>query len=165
MDLFYCKGWFRARKQPTEMWSEDVARQAHNRGAHYTVLVGSPERPTCFLEVSEKAVAVGFLDESLREKLSYSFQEVRPDTMFLSMVTYREFVGNSDAVAEGTSYIFKEGGEVSIQRKTFDPHTIETAESTLDLSGNYEAKPSFGHYGDLIKAERGPFQKVRREHG
>jgi hypothetical protein len=159
MTLYYCKSWFRARKKPTEMWAEEQARQAHEQGNLYTVLVGSAEKPTCFLEVTQKAVGVSFLDDALREKLSYSFQETQPGTMFLSMATYRNFVGDTDVVAEGTNYIFGESGEVSIQRRKPRQASIETSKTTSDVRGNYEAKPSFGKYDDLIKVERYPLQK------
>ena len=146
------------------MWTEEQARHANDRGAPYTVLVGSPEKPTCFLEVTQNAVAVGFLDKALRERLSYSFKDAGPGMMFLSMATYRDFVGDTDVVAEGTSYIFEEGGEVSIRRQKFAPHVSETAAAVADVSGNYEPKPSFGNYGGLTRAERQPLQ-MREENG
>ena len=51
---FYCKSWFRAKKRPTEVWTEEQARSAHVNKQYYTVLVDSIERPYCFLEVADK---------------------------------------------------------------------------------------------------------------
>ena len=154
MEVFFCKSWFRAEKRPTEMWSEDQGKAAHERGILYTVLVGSVERPYCFLEVTAKAVGVGFLDEHLRESLSYAFQEVEPGRLFLTMATHREFDGDMDRVTSGTSYIFGQDGVVMIRREFFNPHRLETATSNSDVAANYSPKPKFGHYGDLIRVER-----------
>lgn len=154
MKLFFCKSWFRAEKCPTEVWTEDKARQCHISGALYTVLVGSIERPTCFLEVKNDFVGVGFLDGHLREFVSYSFQEKAPDMLFLSMATHREFVGNTDKVDNGSTYYFKEDGSLTISRSYFNPHRQEKATGTADVRGNYSAKPEFGRYDDLIRLER-----------
>ncbi len=154
MEVFFCKSWFRAKKCPTEMWSEDQAKAAHEKGLPYTILVGAVERPYCFLEVTEKAVGVGFLDEHLRESLSYDFREVESGKLFLTMATYREFIGDTDRVIIGTSYIFGQDGVVATRREFFNPHKLETATSSADVAANYSPKPKFGHYGDLIRVER-----------
>jgi hypothetical protein len=152
--VYFCKSWFRAKKRPTEVWSEKQARDAHKAGQLYTVLVDSIEQPYCFLEVTEKAVGVGFLDIFLRESLSYSFQEVEPGRLFLTMATYREFEGDTDKVVSGTSYIFKQDSVVTMRREFFDPHKLETTTSSADVAANYSPKPEFGRYEDLIRVER-----------
>jgi hypothetical protein len=153
--IYFCKSWFRAKKRPTESWSEEQARAAHSESQPYTVLVDSAEQPYCFLEVTAKAVGVGFLDELLRESLTYGFQEVEAGKLFLTMATHREFVGDTDKVANGTSYIFNRDGTVSMRRESFVPtHKLETTASTADVTANYSAMPSFGEYDDLIRAER-----------
>lgn len=153
--VFYCKSWFRAKKRPTEVWSEEQAKAAHENGKPYTALVDSVERPFCFLEVSAKAVSVGFLDNLLRESLSYDFQEVGPGKLFLTMATYRDFEGETDKVVSGTSYIFNQDGSIGIRREHFHPHSLETAESTGDVISNYALKPECGRYDELIRVERG----------
>jgi len=153
--IYFCKKWFRAKKCPTEVWSEEQARAAHDNNQPYTVLVDSGERPHSFLEVSENAVGVGFLDDFLRESLSYSFQEVEPGMLFLTMATYRTFDGDTDKLVDGTSYIFSQDGSVKMRRESFDPHRLETAESSANPTPNYSPKPAFGEYDDLIRVERG----------
>ena len=153
--IYFCKSWFRAKKRPTENWSEEQARAAHGDGLPYTVLVDSVELPYCFLELTKKTVGVVFLDEHLRESLTYGFQEVEPGKLFLTIATYREFVDDTDKVASGTSYMFSRDGAVSIRRESFVPeHKIETSSSVADLAENYSAMPSFGEYDDLIRVER-----------
>lgn len=154
--LFYCKSWFRAKKKPTEIWTEQRARAAHVARTLYTaVVVGSNEDPRCFLEVNDKFVGVGFLDDRLRESLYYAFKEVEPGRLFLSMATYREFQSDSDVVTSGTTYIFAQTGTVQIQKQSFNPDRMEATSSTIDVSLNYEQRPEFGEYDRLTRIERG----------
>ena len=87
--VYFCKSWFRAKKKPTEVWSREQAELAHINKQHYTVLIGSVDRPYCFLDIADKVVGVGFLDENLRESLTYAFQEFEPEKLFLTMATHR----------------------------------------------------------------------------
>ncbi len=152
--IFYCKSWFRAKKRPTEVWTEEQAKVAHCAKRPYGVLVGSVEKPFCFLEVSDKFLGVGFLDSQLRESLYYAFKEIEPGRLFLGMATYREFQGESDAIASGTTYIFEPSGVVKISKQLFDPHTEEVADAHTDVTANYANWPEFGEYDDLIRVER-----------
>lgn len=152
--FYYCKSWFRAKKRPTERWTLEQAKVAHESGRLYTVLVGSAERPNCFLEVGKDFVGVGFLDAQLRESLSYQFQQIEPGRLFLSMATYREFLGQSDNLSEGTTYFFSREGIVKIERERFQPHEKETSERSVDVLPNYSDIPIFGEYEDLIRIER-----------
>lgn len=99
-------------------------------------------------------VAVGFLDELLRESLTYAFQEKDLGMLFLSMATYREFVGDTDEVAGGTTYFFDTDGSIKIRRESFKPHRLETAQSKADVRANYAPFPDFGEYDELIRVER-----------
>ncbi len=152
--VFYCKSWFRAKKRPTEVWTEEQARSAHAKKQPYVVLVDSIERPYCFLDVADKVVGVGFLDEYLRESLTYAFQEVEPGTLFLTMATHREFEGETDKIVCGISYIFKQDGVVHMRREFFNPHRLETATTSADVGMNYASMPEFGEYDDFIRTER-----------
>lgn len=153
--VYYCKSWFRARKRVTEIWSEEQARKAYSSKQTYTALIDSAERPYCFLEIADGVVCVGFLDEFLRESLTYAFQETAPGILFLSMATHREFESDTDKVAGGTTYMFETDGSIIIRREYFNPHRVETAESKADVSKNYSPSPEFGEYDDLIRADRG----------
>ncbi|NVD73514.1 lytic transglycosylase [Duganella sp. BJB1802] len=152
--ISFCKSWFRAKKKPTEMWSEDQARAAHFSKETYTVLVGSIDRPNCFIDIASGVIGVGFLDEFLRESLTYTFQEVESGKLFLTMATYREFEGDTDKVVGGSSYMFEQDGSVKIRRERFSPYSLETATSTVDVSSNYSSTPEFAHYDELIRVER-----------
>ena len=152
--VYYCKSWFRAKKRPTELLPAETAEAAHRARRPYTVLVGSMVRPDCFVDVTDKVVGVGFLDSHLRETLTYAFMEVEPGRLFLSMAVYREFVAETDKVASGTTYTFDRNGVVQIRRECVETRRVETATSSFDPASNYVAKPEFGDYEDLVRAER-----------
>jgi hypothetical protein len=153
--VFYCKSWFRANKRPIELWRDETARTAHEAGSLYTALIGSKQKPSCFLEIVKGFVGVGFLDAQQREFLSYSFQESIPGKLFLSMATHREFDGQTDTVSSGTTYLFKADGSLTVWRERYRPHEKHVAESVVDVSTNLSAWPTFGQYDDLIRIERG----------
>lgn len=153
----YCKSWFWAKKHATNILTEEQARKAHNERERYTVLVNSTERPYAVIDVvgGEGFVGVTFLDEVLRESLSYNFKEIEAGKLFLSMATHREFFDDKDQVRLGTSYVFNQDGGLIITKESFEPHTLKEARSTTDVSGNYEDYPNFGEYDHLLEADRG----------
>lgn len=153
--IFFCKSWFAAKRMPTEAWTESQAREAHEAGRTYTVLVDSLERPFCVIDVTKKFIGVDFLDERLREALTYHFQEVSPGKLFLTMAVHRDYEGATDKVTNGTTYTFAEDGAVQVRRESFVPaHEVETAKSQEDVSRNYVSAPQFGEYDEFTRVER-----------
>jgi hypothetical protein len=153
--IYFCKSWFRAKKTSTEIWSEAQALAAHENKQPYAVLVDSIEKPYCFIDVAKGFVGVGFLDELLREYLTYGFQEVEPNLLFLSMAVYREFDGSSEKIKNGTTYIFNRNGKVNIERRIYVPiRELETANSIVDVTQNYAIFPPFGEYDEFLRVER-----------
>lgn len=153
--IYFCKSWFAAKKVATDVWTEAQAKAAHEEGRTYTVLVDSVERPGCAIIVGKKSVVVNFLDENLREALSYHFQDASPGRFFITMAIHREYEGMTDRVTHGTSYIFTRDGNVQIRREFFVPaHRLETAKTQADVSSNYATAPLFGMYEDFMQKER-----------
>lgn len=153
--IYFCKKWFTAKKYAPEVWTEAQAKEAHEGRQNYSVLVDSIERPFCVILVMAEAVAVDFFDESLRPALSYQFQLVASGRMFLTMAIHREFDGDGDGVAKGTRYTFTEDGKLQIRRETFLPqHSLEVANSPVDVSSNYVLAPEFGRYEEFMRMER-----------
>jgi hypothetical protein len=97
MRVTFGKSWFRAKKRVTETWTESQARKAHEQRQLYVALLGDDSIPTRIVEVNNDYVGVCFLDVSLREYLSYQFQELESGRMFLTMATHREFEGRAYA--------------------------------------------------------------------
>jgi hypothetical protein len=154
---FYCKSWFRAEKCPTEVWTEAQARAAHADRSGYTVLVDDVEAPFAFIDLARDFVGVGFLDGHLRTYLEYVFDEVESGRLFLAMAVYREYAGDTDKVRQGTSYIFKQDGGLTIREASFEPNELVVKDGpVVDVSLNYDAYPAFGDYAHLLRIERMP---------
>ncbi|NWA83736.1 lytic transglycosylase [Pseudomonas sp. D2002] len=156
LPIYYCKSWFRMKKVAIEPMDEALAHSRHLSGESYTALIGSDSAPSCFVELSidRGMVSVGFLDKKCREYLSYQFQVIDADNLFLTMATHREFQGDGDEVIGGECYIFNEEGGLVIRREKFNPHELEEARSSFEPSRNYEKIPKFGCYSDVTKADR-----------
>jgi hypothetical protein len=154
MRLTFGKQWFIADKHLTEVWDESRARMAYTNRHLHTAVVGAPERPLAFIEFNGDYVGVGFLDRLLREYLSYSFQEVEPGRLFLTMATHREFDGDSDRVQKGTTYIFNPDGDVTVISEEFPNGGKSRHKITADVSGNWESYPEFGKYDSLLREDR-----------
>ena len=153
--LHYCKGWFRAKKRALDAYSDSEARARHSDGDLYCVLVGPADAPTCFLEIGKGFAGVSFLDEHLRENLSYNFQELEPGRLFLKMAVWRDFVGDTDTVARGKTYTFDPSGQIHIQEESFYPqHDVTRSAKHSDVSSNWDTFPTFGNYSHLVRAER-----------
>jgi hypothetical protein len=160
IDVYYCEQWFRAKNRPDEILTATKARRRHEQGKLYTALMGDLMRPYCFLEFSAyRSVCVEFLDESLRSIRAHSFQEQRPDELFLSRVTIRRYEGESRYVNSGDVYYFKVDGRLFIERYIGTPprgsKLVNTEETTTDVSRNWEPFPEFGQYDGLATLDRG----------
>lgn len=155
MPIFYCDSWFRFKSAAIEPLSEDAARARHLSGRPYVALIGSEVTPSCFVELllDKNMVGVGYLDDKGREYLTYQFQCLGSEKLFLAMATHREF-DIDGKVAVGTSYIFNEDGGLVIRREKFNPHELEEAKSSFDPKSNYENMPAFGEYFGVIKKDR-----------
>jgi hypothetical protein len=154
--VYYCRGWFRARKIPTEPLSEAQARAAHESHTLYTALIGNMDHPQCFVEVTGDSMGVGFLDSHLREYVCFNFQERRPGLLFLSMAVFRKFEGDSDKIRETALYLYQESGETLVDKDYFLPtHETWEANTTLDVSANWERYPKFGDYESITRLDRG----------
>jgi hypothetical protein len=152
--ITYGYKWFRAKKRLTETWDEDRAKKCHENRQLYVALLGQGSSPTHFVEVNNNYIGVGFLDSSLREYLSYTFDEVQPGRVFLNEATHREFENGSDKVKKGTTYIFKQDGSVTIISEDFPTNIRSVKETQADISGNWDSYPQFGEYQSLVRENR-----------
>lgn len=65
MQLTYCKLWNEAHKELIHVWSEAKAKDTHNKGKLYCVLLGNPQKPLCFIDVRLEVnfARVSYLDK------------------------------------------------------------------------------------------------------
>lgn len=154
MKTTYGYKWSRVKKRLTETWDESQARKAHEKRKLYAGVIEQGAGPMCFVEINNNYVGVGFLDASLREYLSYTFDEVEPGKMFLNEATHREFEDGSDKVKSGTTYMFKQDGNVTIVSEDFLTNVRSDKETHADVSGNWEPYPEFGQYQSIVRENR-----------
>jgi len=125
MQINYCTQWSRHNNRPADSLTEDEARAAHEKGTLYTVLVGDRMRPDCFLEFTAfRCVGVEFLDAALRTYLDYTFQEKRPNELFISMSRRPQFPNDTDPPDRATVLFFKTDGQFKIERFKSNPDGI-----------------------------------------
>lgn len=139
---------------PTSLVNESDARISHEKRRLYTVVQGDLKSPECFIEINNDYIGVGFLDDLLREYLSYSFQEKLPAKLFLTMITHRVFDGQTDRVVSGTTYYIKEDGTVTIENEDFVAGSKSEKIVQADVSGNWEDYPKFGQYSSISQVNR-----------
>jgi hypothetical protein len=136
----------------TELLDESKARKAYEKRKLYTVLVGDPRHPDCFIESNMDYVGVEFLDSHLREYLAYQFVEVEPGKLFLQMIVTRRFDNDWDIAESGTAYFIKPDGSVVSEREDFPSDgTKIRREGKVDVSPYWEDYPKFGDYSALVR--------------
>jgi hypothetical protein len=155
-EVHYCQKWSRGYKQRLSPLTEAQASEAHRSGKLYTAVIGVPDRPAVFIEVvgENNYVGVGFLDDELRDFLAYSFQRIDDGRLFLSMASFREYVGRSDQVAAAQLYLFNISGSVEVQETDILKDIRRTGTRKLDIAANFEAWPNFGQYDHLTHRSR-----------
>jgi hypothetical protein len=164
MQISYCIQWSRNYNRPSKMLGEAQARRAHENGKLYTVLLGDPLRPHCFLEFTRfRSVGVEFMDAALRTYYDYTLQEfeqLRPNELFISKSRRLEFRNDDGEFDRGTVFYFKPDGRLKIFRYQGNPDGVGSKivgeeERTVDVSRNWEPYPKFGDYASLATRDRG----------
>ena len=159
MDSFN-KTRYGRRKVIDETLLFEAAKHAHENGLVYYSLIFENEKPYCFLEINKGYFRVCFLDELLRNYMSYdftdNFKEINPDKLFLSSITFWEFEGNIDNIVKIDNHIFKADGTfIMIERDLINNEQINSeAKNKIDVTANWEDYPEFGKYDSLIRKER-----------
>jgi len=154
MEMNFCERWFRQKKMIIGPMNIEKAKKLDQKGKPYTVIIGSSENPEFFIEVNKGFYGVSFLDDLKREYLLYNFEEITEGMLFLKEAIHREFDGKKDPVISGTVYRFSPDGTVKIEKSKAPFEKAEMFEKKTDVSKNWEKKPEFGKYENLIKKER-----------
>jgi hypothetical protein len=160
MQINYCTQWSRHKNRPIDSITEEQARAAHEKGKLYTVLVGDRLGPDCFLEITAfRSICVEFLDAALRTYLTYSFQEERPNELFIAMSRRPQFPNDADQPDRATVLFFKTDGQLSIVRFKSNPDGIGSKRvgeesRVVDVTHNWERYPKFGDYAGIATRDR-----------
>ena len=85
MNLTYCDRWNQVLSEPLRPFDENEARRRHDAGELYTAISWVDGRPDAYVEIRFETAYVGcaFLDEQLRTVMTYSFDRLSIDRMFL----------------------------------------------------------------------------------
>jgi hypothetical protein len=100
-------------------------------------------------------VGVAFFDQKLRVYLSYDFERVGGNRMFLGSATRREYRKDSENPFCVTFLKFFPDGRVLSHREYNGQRTTEVVETVGDLSDHWEPVPSFGGYDGVRRIPRG----------
>jgi hypothetical protein len=156
MQITYCNGWSRYKKCSNQIWSKEKAFQVHQKKELYTVLIGDPEKPICFLEInlSLNYVGVDFLDEYLRNYLHYTFADPDGDMLFLKEVAYREYQEDTDRVVKAIISRFARDGRITVEKVDLVTNECNIKDCSVEISTNWEKIPEFGKYESIARFER-----------
>ncbi len=159
--ITYCERWSNTRCKPFEPLTPAEAQRRDQAKEFYTVVLGDPAAPRCYVEVAweNNYLGVWFLDEELRRSAHLSFTRLDDTRMFLDAVVlwhYSSRAGRSFSDAstiEKTSY--KTNGFV--RRTTTDVRkkrdkVEEFKDVPLDI--NWEPVPVFGNYTSVTRVDR-----------
>ena len=154
MTYDYYERWFRAKRRPVAPLTLTQARDAAAARTLFTAVCRKGVAPVAFLEFNSDYVGVGFLDDLMREYLTYQFSEVEPGRLFLNMAVFREYRAETDQIVNGSTYHFKPSGTVTILYDNIAAGKQSSVEKVAGVADNWEDYPAFGQYGRLLHIER-----------
>lgn len=152
----YGERWTDLGNYIADPFDAEAARERHERGRLYAAILGDPERPWAFLNVRLEVgyVGVHFLDEQLRNDLTYSFRA--PDSeseLFLNQATVRSYDSSGDLVF-AEHYTFEPPNLAHVAKLDYVADEQETSDVETDLAQNWEPVPAFGEYESIARRER-----------
>jgi hypothetical protein len=156
MTIIYGRKWSLQYKAFNEGWPEARARNAHLEGKEFAALVIDDCRPFCCVEFCPGSFAVNFLDDLLRDYFLYSFIQKKPNQLFIGQATSRVYVGKTDKVKSGITWLYTQEGLLTVRRTDGITKKTEIKESQVEggLENHWETWPEFGQYERIIKKER-----------
>ena len=134
MEISYYQSWFRYKKIPRNPLEEEVARQYHEKGEPYVVVVSEEGIITHVIEVSKVSVQVLFMDSCGDNFLSYDFQRKNEQDVFLSAAYYYKYEEHEDV--ENMMFSFHEDGELIMSKWNRKSGSLEEKEMMADVTGN-----------------------------
>lgn len=129
-------------------------KQPISRGPFTVSWLTLQKARVAFWRLRIRFAGVSFLDDYLREYLTYGLRETEPGKLFLKQLTYREFEAGSDTVKFGATFVFQEDGAVQISKESFNPHVAEVANARVDVRRHYLPWPEFGEYDRLMEIQK-----------
>lgn len=154
MSCSYAEKWSRSYKEALKPLTEAQARERHEAGKLYTVLLGGPERPRAIVETRDHYFGIEFLDDHLRAHTTYQFKRQPDGRLFMVMAVFRRFADDVKGAVFGQSLHFKTDGHVLSIEEDFRSRTETRTEKRMDVSLNWEPYPAFGNYASIARYDR-----------
>lgn len=150
----YCRKWFAAKQRPLDVMTSEGALKLHESGEAYTAVIRDLEgNPRNLVDFANGIYLVSFLDDLKRIYLTYQFDVVNNEKLFLTFATHHEYDETGKEV-EKSVYAFKPDGSLYIEKRDYLTSEVATANNNTDVSGNWESLPVFGDYSNITKANR-----------
>lgn len=152
----YAEKWSRSYKEALKPLTEEQARQRHEAGSLYTVLLGEKNRPHTIIETRDHYFGVEFMDEQLRPHSVYQFKRQPDGRLFMVMAVFREFQGDSTKLQQAHRLSFEPDGHVRSFETDYvnNPNEETVVEKYIDVSLNWEPYPAFGDYASIARFDR-----------
>ncbi|MHB0972434.1 MAG: hypothetical protein ACYC7A_22385 [Thermoanaerobaculia bacterium] len=154
MRVNYFQIWHRQLRQAIEPLTPREAETRDKTGKPYVAVIGSEDHPDCFIEISRGFYGVSFLDPYRREYLMYSFEEIEPGKLFLREAIFREYDSDASKPLSASAYRFQPDGVVQVETGANPFNQAVRSSAIMDVSNNWEQKPSFGEYASIVQKER-----------
>lgn len=152
MEILYCKKWWLQKKCPIDILDVKTAKQNHLKGEGYTAVLSRDGIIEYIIEISEKDIFVRFMNENKERYLTYAFNRKSKKDIFLNAAYFYNY---NDAIqTEMMVFSFNEEGELYMEKRNLINGDVETRESIVDVSCNWEKYPEFGEYSGLAVLER-----------
>jgi len=153
----YFNGWHRYYREPNGPLSIEEARARHAAGVDFcTAVKGSAGNYEAFIMVCPNYFGISFLDGLGRVYMAYGFQDAGDGRLFLSQAHVGDFSSDDDHDPYTvTSHYFKKTGATTIVHGLVGHSQREKIETQRDVKANWEMRPTFGNYENLLVKERG----------
>jgi hypothetical protein len=161
MEAIYCRRWNDILKKPLDPITAEEARRLDADHDYYTVILYEDSTPRRYVEVNwgEAYLGVYFLDEQLREQLTYAFRRIDDERMFLDEVLRWEYPDDQAMAMSGAtltdSVRYSQDG--TVQREVRDDVAQEVRRqkfADVPLDVNWEPVPQFGDWERVSRRDR-----------
>ncbi len=162
MRVSYCERWNNRLAEPIEPISEEEARRRYEKGPWFTVVIGDPPIPHCFIEINweNDYMGVNFLDEAGSTRCVYAFTRVDDSRMFLDQATFWQYPkdGKYHPMFEAElieAFFYRQDGTATHEVRDEITGEVTLADHAgVPLDINWEPVPEFGDWASVARRDR-----------
>lgn len=150
----YCLGWSTHYNEPLEICTEKKARQLHDKGKKFAVLLGDdPFHPDLAITFNKGAIMIEYLDENLCMTSSATYAEREDGKIFLEALRGKggRIVGTKNNY-ETVELIYHKDGTGHQLHWTADGMFESCDTIWPHIERNWHPIPEFGDYESIVAA-------------